>query len=92
MSRDSFANGALGYYGGLAEQGSHAHYAHRTLEEYLDAFLDAFLVTGFRLAKLVDVPDRAGLPQLAVLPWIAPASRRFPRFMILAFDAPKAQV
>lgn len=38
---DYFANGALGTYGGLAAQGIHAHYYHRTLEEYLDAFLTA---------------------------------------------------
>ncbi len=73
---DYFDNGALGLYGGMAEQGIPAHYYHRTLEEYLDAFLGA----GFQLAKLVDVPDRPGLP------WPLPAHYRFPRFMILAFD------
>jgi SAM-dependent methyltransferase len=77
---DYFANGALGFYGGLAEQGIRAHYYHRTLEEYLDAFLDV----GFRVAKLVDVPDRAELV------WLLPSHCRFPRFMILAFDAPAA--
>lgn len=77
---DYFANGALGTYGGLAEQGIHAHYYHRTLEEYLDAFLGV----GFQLAKLADVTDRGGLP------WLLPAHARFPRFTILAFDAPHA--
>lgn len=75
---DYFANGSLGMYGGLAEQGIHAHYYHRTLEEYLDAFLSV----GFRLAKLADVTDHGGMPSLL------PANARFPRFTILAFDVP----
>jgi 2-polyprenyl-3-methyl-5-hydroxy-6-metoxy-1,4-benzoquinol methylase len=75
---DYFANGALGTYGGLAVQGIQAHYYHRTLEEYLDAFLSM----GFQLAKLADVTDRADLP------WLLFAHSRFPRFLILAFDAP----
>jgi 2-polyprenyl-3-methyl-5-hydroxy-6-metoxy-1,4-benzoquinol methylase len=73
---DYFANGALGHYGGMAEQGVPAHYYHRTLEEYLDTFLGA----GFRLAKLVDVIDRVSLSP------ILPEGYRFPRFMILALD------
>jgi 2-polyprenyl-3-methyl-5-hydroxy-6-metoxy-1,4-benzoquinol methylase len=77
---DYFENGALGLYGGLADQGIRAPYYHRTLEEYLDAFLSA----GFQLAKLVDVPDRVSLSPLL------PPGCRFPRFMILAFDAPRA--
>lgn len=76
---DYFANGALGMYGGLAGQGIQAHYYHRTLEEYLDAFLSV----GFQLAKLADVTDRAGLP------WLLFAHSRFPRFLILALDAPR---
>src|SRR5262249_49435788 len=75
---DYFESGADGVYGGLSEQGIRAHYHPRTLEEYLDAFLDA----GFGLAKLVDVADRSGLERLLS------AEIRFPRFMILAFDAP----
>jgi 2-polyprenyl-3-methyl-5-hydroxy-6-metoxy-1,4-benzoquinol methylase len=77
---DYFANGALGRYGGLAEQGIHAQYYHRTLEEYFDAFLGV----GFQLAKLSDVTDRGGLP------WLLPAHFRFSRFMVLAFDSPRA--
>ena len=73
---DYFASGAIGVYGGLWEQGIKARYYHRTLEEYLDAFLAA----GFRLAKLADVPDRPGLR------WLLPEHYRFPRFMVLAFD------
>ena len=75
---DYFASGAVGVYGGMWEKGIKAHYYHRTLEEYLDAFLAA----GFRLAKLVDVPDRPGLQ------WLLPEHYRFPRFMVLAFDKP----
>src|SRR5919201_1836258 len=70
---DYFANDAVGAYRGLSEQGVKAHYYHRTLEEYLDAFLGA----GLQLAKLADVPDRPGLPGLL------PAHCRFPRFMVL---------
>jgi hypothetical protein len=44
--------------------------------------LDAFLGAGLRLAKLADVPDRAGLE------WLLPSECRFPRFMVLAFDKP----
>ena len=75
---DYFASGAVGVYGGLWEQGVKVRYYHRTLEEYLDAFLAA----GFQLAKLADVPDRPGLP------WPLPTIYRFPRFMVLAFDKP----
>jgi SAM-dependent methyltransferase len=75
---DYFASGAIGVYGGLSEQGVKAHYYHRTLEDYLDAFLDA----GVRLAKLADVPAPAGRE------WRFPAHYRFPFFMVLAFDKP----
>jgi SAM-dependent methyltransferase len=71
-----FESGAFGVYGGLREMGITAPYYHRTLEEYLDAFL----AEGLRLVKLVDVPDRANYAP------ILPEGCRFPRFMILAFD------
>lgn len=48
---DYFDSGAMGTYGGLASRGVTARYFHRTLEEYMDAFLGA----GFTLAKLADV-------------------------------------
>src|SRR5918912_997145 len=70
---DYFAHGAMGIYRGMSAQGVKAHYYHRTLEEYLDAFLS----TGLRLAKLVDVPE----PE-------RPGQRRFPLFMVLAYDKP----
>lgn len=73
---DYFASGAMGTYGGLSEQGVRARYYHRTLEEYLDAFLNARL----QLVKLADVPDVFGLK------WLLPEHYRFPRFMILAFE------
>jgi 2-polyprenyl-3-methyl-5-hydroxy-6-metoxy-1,4-benzoquinol methylase len=75
---DYFAPSAMGTYLGMWEQGIKAHYYHRTLEEYLDAFLDAGLV----LEKLVDVPDVFGLE------WVLPPESRFPRFMILVFRKP----
>lgn len=75
---DYFAEGAMGAYAGLAKQGVKATYYHRTLEQYMDAFLD----TGVRLVKLVDVPDVFGLE------WVLPRGSRFPRFMILAFEKP----
>lgn len=75
---DYFASGTMGTYLGMWKQGVQARYYHRTLEQYLDAFLD----TGLTLAKLVDVPDVFGLE------WVLPKGSRFPRFMILAFDKP----
>lgn len=72
---DYFAEGAIGTYFGMWEQGIKARYYHRTLEQYLDAFLDA----GLRLVKLVDVPEAPSRTAL---------QGRFPRFMILAFEKP----
>jgi SAM-dependent methyltransferase len=54
---------------------------HRTLEEYLDAFLGG----GLWLTKLVDVPE---VPSVAGPDTILPADYRFPRFMLLAFVKP----
>ncbi len=71
---DYFASGAMGIYGGMSARLGHTiRYYHRTLEEYVDAFLDA----GLRLAKLADVCHTPPPP---------PGGRRFPSFMILAFD------
>jgi 2-polyprenyl-3-methyl-5-hydroxy-6-metoxy-1,4-benzoquinol methylase len=75
---DYFSSGTLGTYAGLGRVGVHARYYHRTLEEYVDAFLAA----GLRLVRLADVPDR---PQPA---WLLPPDRVFPRFMVLAFQKP----
>ncbi len=76
---DYFEPDAVGAYLGLWKQGIRARYYHRTLEQYLDAFLHA----GLTLAKLVDVPDVFGLE------WALPKESRFPRFMILAFVKPR---
>ncbi len=72
---DYFAEGAMGTYIGMWEQGVKARYYHRTLEQYLDAFLD----TGVHLTRLVDVLEG---------PFRTELHGRFPRFMILAFAKP----
>ena len=74
---DYFAEGARPLYGGMsAALGGPVAYYHRTLGEYLAAFLDA----GWCLAALVDVsaPARDDLP--------LPPGSRFPFFTVLAFD------
>jgi SAM-dependent methyltransferase len=73
---DYFAAGARGVYGGMSNLlDGEVRYYHRTLEEYLDAFLAA----GWRLARLADI---------AHVPPPPPGGRRFPFFMVLAFDRP----
>jgi hypothetical protein len=57
--------------------GIKVYHHHRTLEEYLDAFLGA----GLRLATLADLP--------AVSSGALPEGYRFPRFMLLVFDRPQ---
>ncbi len=75
---DYFATGAVSPYRGLWAAGIRAYFHHRTLEEYLDAFLGA----GLRLVKLADLPALAGdHPPHSLIP----DGYRFPRFMILAF-------
>lgn len=73
--KDYFDSGALGVYGGLSSRGVPAHYYHRTLEEYMDAFLGA----GFRLLKLADV---SWGEQHSLLP----EGTRFPYGMVLALE------
>ncbi len=76
--KDYFENGAIGWYAGMAQRGVKAHYYHRTLEEYLDAFFAA----GWRLTKLADVwPGQNDL---------LPAGTSFPYGLVLAFDMPTA--
>ena len=48
--------------------GTTERYYHRTLEEYVDAFLDA----GLRLAKLADVPHGRVIPSFLVLAFDKP--------------------
>lgn len=77
--KDYFASGTIGVYGGMTRQlGGAVHYFHRTLEDYLDAFL----ATGLRLIKLADVDS-------AHVQWpYLPEGYTFPVFMILAFVKP----
>ncbi|MDQ3401416.1 MAG: hypothetical protein M3470_10480 [Chloroflexota bacterium] len=76
--KDYFENGAIGWYAGMAQRGVKAHYYHRTLEEYLDAFFAA----GWRLTKLAVVwPGQNDL---------LPAGTSFPYGLVLAFDMPTA--
>jgi SAM-dependent methyltransferase len=78
---DYFDSGAVSPYRGLWAVGIKTYYYHRTLEDYLDAFLAA----GLRLTKLADLPALAGeRPPHAILP----DGVRFPRFMLLAFSKP----
>jgi ubiquinone/menaquinone biosynthesis C-methylase UbiE len=76
---DYFDSGARPLYGGLSERGVQAHYYHRTLEEYIDAFLEA----GLQLVSLRDVVQRGAYfsPPL-------PERSGFPLFMVLSFEKP----
>lgn len=77
---DYFDSGAASPYHGFAAAGIHVTFHHRTLAEYLDAFIGAGLI----LRKLVDL---AGVPMHSPYS-LLPAGVRFPRFMLLAFDKP----
>jgi SAM-dependent methyltransferase len=66
---------------GLGRIGVKVPVFHRTLEEYLDAFLGA----GLHLTKLADLPAVASVQGPDT---ILPAGYRFPRFMLLAFAKP----
>ncbi len=78
---DYFDSGATSPYRGLWEAGIKTLYHHRTLENYLDAFLTA----GLQLAKLTDA---TALADVHGPDPILPPGARFPRFMLLAFDKP----
>lgn len=80
---DYFATGGAHPYRGMAREGIGVHFYHRTLEQYLDAFL----AVGLRLTKLVDLPRVASNPNLDTL---LPEGARFPFLMILAFEKPPA--
>ncbi len=75
---DYFDSGSVSPYRGLWRRGIRTYLRHRTLEEYLDAFL----APGLRLTKLADVPEHGYEPGPDS---ILPPGGRFPRFMILAF-------
>jgi 2-polyprenyl-3-methyl-5-hydroxy-6-metoxy-1,4-benzoquinol methylase len=80
---DYFDSGRVSRYRGLWEVGIKTYYYHRTLENYLDAFLGA----GLRLAKLTDISTLAGAHKPDAF---LPDGARFPRFMLLAFTKPGA--
>lgn len=76
---DYFDSGKISPYRGLWAAGVEVFHHHRTLEEYLDAFLSV----GFRLWKLVDVPT---YPKSSGT--LLPGTTHFPLKMILAFEKP----
>ncbi|MGN6793959.1 MAG: class I SAM-dependent methyltransferase [Streptosporangiaceae bacterium] len=78
---DYFDSGATSPYRNLWAVGIKTYLQHRTLEEYLDAFIAADL----RLTKLTDSRDHCFLPQPES---ILPEGFRFPRFLLLAFSKP----
>ncbi len=78
---DYFDSGAASPYRGFREIGIEARYYHRTLEDYLDAFLTA----GLHPAKLTDI---AALADSHRPDAYLPPGARFPRFMLLAFNKP----
>jgi 2-polyprenyl-3-methyl-5-hydroxy-6-metoxy-1,4-benzoquinol methylase len=75
---DYFDSGLVTPYRGLWARGIKTYYHHRTLAEYLDAFLGA----GLSLTKLIDSPSLADAHKPDAY---LPEGGRFPRFMILAF-------
>ena len=79
---DYFDSGATAPYQGLWALGIKTYLQHRTLEEYLDAFIEA----GLRLMKLADSPAKCFKP---VPDSILPEGTRFPRFLLLAFTKPQ---
>jgi 2-polyprenyl-3-methyl-5-hydroxy-6-metoxy-1,4-benzoquinol methylase len=79
--RNYFDSGASSPYRGQWAVGIKTYLHHRTLENYLDAFLD----TGLQLTKLVDSPALASLDGRETG---LPDGTYFPRFMLLAFSQP----
>jgi SAM-dependent methyltransferase len=78
---DYFDSGHVSPYRGLWASGIKVYHYHRTLEDYLDAFLAA----GLRLVKLADLTGLAGAhPPHSMVP----EGDRFPRFMLLGFGKP----
>lgn len=83
---DYFASGAAYPYRGMVAQGLKVHFYHRTLEEYLDAFL----ACGLRLTKLVDLTTVVNNAHKAPIDTLLPVGYCLPYFMILAFTKPDA--
>jgi len=78
---DYFDSDAVSSYRGLWAAGIKTYHYHRTMEEYLDAFL----VTGLHLTKLADLTGIASVHDPGT---ILPQGYRFPNFMLLAFVKP----
>jgi 2-polyprenyl-3-methyl-5-hydroxy-6-metoxy-1,4-benzoquinol methylase len=78
---DYFDSGAVSPYRALWATGIKVFYYHRTLQDYLDAFLAA----GLRLAKLADVAAHCSVHGP---PTILPEGASFPQHMLLAFTKP----
>jgi hypothetical protein len=74
-----FATGTA-YPSGLAAAGIEVHFYHRTLAEYLEAFLAA----GLRLTKLVDV-DHPGIAAARAAGKALGEGEQLPRYLVLAF-------
>lgn len=80
--KDYFLPGKAVLYPGLADQGIKVHFYQRTLAEYMDAFL----ATGLRLQRLVDVPTPESMLNQRVR--ALPPGYQFPYFLVLRFEKP----
>lgn len=76
---DYFDSGHVSPYRGLWASGVEVYHYHRTMEDYLDAFLSA----GLRLVKLADL---IGLADKHPEHSMVPEGDRFPRFTLLGFE------
>jgi 2-polyprenyl-3-methyl-5-hydroxy-6-metoxy-1,4-benzoquinol methylase len=82
MAASYFASGTAGPVG-LSSVGVHVSFYHRSLAEYVDAFLAA----GLQLTKIVDV-DHPSVAALRVPGQEMPVGEELPRFMVLGFAKP----
>lgn len=78
---DYFDSGAMSPYRGLWQAGIKTYHYHRTLQQYLDSFLEE----GLELIKLLDVE---GILSTHENTPVLPEGYAFPRFMLLAFRRP----
>jgi 2-polyprenyl-3-methyl-5-hydroxy-6-metoxy-1,4-benzoquinol methylase len=74
--QDYFDSGFSDQYRGMSEAGLKVFFYHRTLQEYISAFV----ANGFMLCGLLDVPHTIARDNA-----LLPAGSRFPYFMILSF-------
>jgi SAM-dependent methyltransferase len=77
-----FASGSM-HPCGLSSVGVQVSFYHRTLPEYLDAFLDA----GLRLTKMVDL-ERPSMAARRASGEALPTHDQLPHFTVLAFSKP----